>query len=121
MVKEIFAYVATSPQGTGIATVKVGDQIWLPLVAERREELEQLRPVAGQLANVLQAKYESSINTAGVERSVQGAQKIRAVADSTRAANTPKSQVPLPGMPNGAAPTPAPQPTTPAPQPTKKP
>lgn len=54
-VNEIFAYVATSPQGTGIATVKVGDQIWLPLVAERREELEQLRPVAGQLANVLQA------------------------------------------------------------------
>lgn len=52
-IKEVFAYVATSPQGTGIATVKVGDQIWLPLVAERREELEQLRPVAGQLANVL--------------------------------------------------------------------
>jgi hypothetical protein len=78
-------------------------------------------PVPQPLANVLQAKYESSINTAGVERSVQGAQKIRAVADSTRAANTPKSQVPLPGMPNGAAPTPAPQPTTPAPQPTKKP
>jgi hypothetical protein len=75
-------------------------------------------PVPQPLANVLQAKYESSINTAGVERSVQGAQKIRAVADSTRAANTPKSQVPLPGMPNGAAPTPAPQPT---PQPTKKP
>ena len=78
-------------------------------------------PVPQPLANVLQAKYESSINTAGVERSVQGAQKIRAVADSTRAANTPKSQVPLPGMPNGAAPTPAPQPTTPAPQPSKKP
>ena len=76
-------------------------------------------PVPQPLANVLQAKYESSINTAGVERSVQGAQKIRAVADSTRAANTPKSQVPLPGMPTGAAPTP--QPTTPAPQPSKKP
>ena len=74
-------------------------------------------PVPQPLANVLQAKYESSINTAGVERSVQGAQKIRAVADSARAANTPKSQVPLPGMPNGAATTPG----APAPQPTKKP
>lgn len=78
-------------------------------------------PVPQPLANVLQSKYESSINTAGVERSVQGAQKIRAVADSTRAANTPKSQVPLPGMPNGAAPTPGAQPPAPAPQPTKKP
>jgi hypothetical protein len=71
-------------------------------------------PVPQPLANVLQSKYESSINSAGVERSVQSAQKIRAVADSTRAANQPKSQVPLPGMPpSGAAPA--------APQPTKKP
>ena len=83
-------------------------------------------PVPQPLAMVLQSKFESSINTAGVERSVQGAQKIRAVADSTRAANQPKSQVPLPGAPSGAAPTPGAnqQPTTPAaptPQPTKKP
>ncbi len=86
-------------------------------------------PVPQPLATVLQSKYESSINSAGVERSVQSAQKIRAVADSSRAANQPKSQVPLPGMPpSGAAPAPPPganpQPTTPAvpaPKPTKKP
>ena len=54
-VKELYAYVATSPQGSGIASIKVGDQIWLPLVAGQREEIEQLRAVAGQLANVLQA------------------------------------------------------------------
>jgi len=78
-------------------------------------------PVPQPLAMVLQSKYESSINAAGVERSVQSAQKIRAVADSSRAANQPKSQVPLPGAPPSGA---APQPTTPvapAPQPTKKP
>jgi hypothetical protein len=76
-------------------------------------------PVPQPLATVLQSKYESSINSAGVERSVQSAQKIRAVADSSRAANQPKSQVPLPGMPpSGAAPAPTPGGT---PQPTKKP
>ena len=84
-------------------------------------------PVPQPLAIVLQSKFESSINSAGVDRAVERAQKIRAVADSTRAANQPKSQVPLPGMPNGAAPPPGgnQQPTTPpaptTPQPTKKP
>ncbi|HKW08899.1 MAG TPA: peptidylprolyl isomerase [Gemmatimonadaceae bacterium] len=81
-------------------------------------------PVPAPLATVLQSKFESSINTAGVDRSVERAQKIRAAADSSRAANQPKSQVPLPGAPSGAAPTPTPQPTTPpapAPKPTKKP
>jgi len=84
----------------------------------------QAIPVPQPLANVLQAKYESSINSAGVDRSVERAQKIRASADSARAQNQPKSQVPLPGAPGGAAPStqpPAKQPT-PAPQPqTKKP
>jgi len=77
-------------------------------------------PVPQPLASVLQSKYESSINSAGVDRSVERAQKIRATADSARAQSQPKSQVPLPG----AAPVPAqPQPQTPAPapQPTKKP
>ena len=79
-------------------------------------------PVPQPLAIVLQSKYESSINSAGVERSVQSAQKIRAVADSTRAANQPKSQVPLPGAPSGAAPTPGgQQPPPSAPPATKKP
>jgi hypothetical protein len=81
-------------------------------------------PVPQPLAMVLQSKYDSSINSAGVDRSVERAQKIRATSDSSRAANQPKSQVPLPGMPGGAAPggnqPPATQPA-PAPQPTKKP
>src|SRR5690349_5177456 len=77
-------------------------------------------PVPQPLATVLQSKYESSINSAGVDRSVERAQKIRAAADSSRAQNQPKSQVPLPGAAPGAQP-PAAQPA-PAPQPqTKKP
>jgi hypothetical protein len=81
-------------------------------------------PVPQPLAMVLQSRYDSSINSAGVDRSVERAQKIRATSDSSRAANQPKSQVPLPGMPGGAAPGGAQPPATqpaPAPQPTKKP
>jgi hypothetical protein len=80
-------------------------------------------PVPQPLANVLRAKYESSVNTAGVDRAVERAQKIRTAADSTRAANQPKSQVPLPGAQPGGPPPGAaqPQPQTPPPPPTKKP
>jgi hypothetical protein len=78
-------------------------------------------PVPQPLANVLQAKYESSINSAGVDRSVERAQKIRAAADSSRAQNQPKSQVPLPGAAPSQNQPPATTPPTPAPQPTKKP
>jgi hypothetical protein len=79
-------------------------------------------PVPQPLAAVLQSKYDSSINSAGVDRAVERAQKIRAAADSSRAANQPKSQVPLPGMPSGAAPGTTQPPTTPAaPTPAKKP
>ena len=77
-------------------------------------------PVPQPLATVLQSKYESSINSAGVDRSVERAQKIRATADSTRAANQPKSQVPLPGAAPSQPQPPASKAPTPAPQ-TKKP
>lgn len=70
-------------------------------------------PVPQPLATVLQGKYDSSINSAGVDRAVERAQKIRASADSARAQNQPKSQVPLPGMPTpGAAPGGQQPPTT---------
>ena len=78
-------------------------------------------PVPQPLATVLQSKYESSINSAGVDRSVERAQKIRAAADSTRAANQPKSQVPLPGAAPSQTQPPAKTAPAPAPQPTKKP
>lgn len=78
-------------------------------------------PVPQPLATVLQGKFDSSINSAGVDRSVERAQKIRTAADSARAQNQPKSQVPLPGaVPNQQQP-PATNPPAPAPRPTKKP
>jgi len=49
------------------------------------------------LKKLLDAKYESSVNPAGVDRGFERAQKLRASADSARAASQPKSQVPLPG------------------------
>jgi hypothetical protein len=78
-------------------------------------------PVPQPLATVLQSKYDSSINSAGVDRSVERAQKIRATADSSRAANQPKSQVPLPGAVPSQTQPPTGNPAAPAPQPTKKP
>lgn len=70
-------------------------------------------PVPGPLQIVLMNKYDSKVNAAGIDRAVERALKIRAVADSTRAANQPKSAVPLPGAPgaggapSGQAPTPS--------------
>ena len=77
------------------------------------------------LKKMLDAKYETSVNSAGIDRAVERATKVRAVADSTRTANQPKSQIPLPGMgaPAGApagAQMPSPPPT-PKPAMPKKP
>jgi parvulin-like peptidyl-prolyl isomerase len=83
-------------------------------------------PVPVPLKKILDGKYEASVNSAGVDRAVERAQKVRQVADSARAANQPKSQIPLPGMPPGGAapvqPQPTPPPATqPAPPAPKKP
>ena len=48
---------------------------------------------------VLMSKYESKIYPAGIDRGVERAKKLRASADSSRAANQPPSQVPLPSAP----------------------
>jgi peptidyl-prolyl cis-trans isomerase D len=77
----------------------------------------QVLNVPPPLKKMLDLKYESSLNQQGIDRSVERAQKLRASADSARAANQPKSAVPMPGMPGMAPPggtqPPAPQPTTP--------
>jgi hypothetical protein len=67
------------------------------------------------LKKMLDAKYEASVNQTGVDRAFERAQKVRAAADSAKAANQPKSQVPIPGV---GAPPPA-QPTPPQPAPKK--
>jgi hypothetical protein len=57
------------------------------------------------LKKMLDAKYESSVNAAGIDRALERAQKTRASADSARAANQPKSAIPMPGAtPPGAPP-----------------
>jgi peptidyl-prolyl cis-trans isomerase D len=82
------------------------------------------------LKKMLDAKYDASVNAAGVDRGLERATKLRKTADSTRAASQPKTQIPLPGgagappagqPPQGAAPQPAPAPSKPATPNTKKP
>ena len=84
----------------------------------------QVLNVPPPLKKMLDLKYESSVNSQGIDRSVERAQKLRASSDSARAANQPKSAVPMPGMPGMAPPgaqgpppagaqPPAPQPNTP--------
>jgi hypothetical protein len=77
-------------------------------------------PVPAPLQIVLMDKYEASVNPAGIDRAVEQATKIRATADSAKAAQQPKSAVPLPGGPtNGTPPAGAPTatPAAPAPKP----
>jgi PPIC-type PPIASE domain len=78
----------------------------------------QIVPIPAPLAAALDEKYESSINRAGLDRATERATKIRASADSARAAQQPKSEVPVPGA-QGPAPAPAPgqKGQAPAPQP----
>jgi hypothetical protein len=62
----------------------------------------------------LDVKYEADLNSAGIDRAVESARKVRASADSAKMAQP--SSVPLPGAPAGA-----PAPTTQPPAGTKKP
>ena len=90
------------------------------MMAGQAQPLSVPRP----LKKPLDAKYEASVNPAGVDRGFERAQKLRATADSARAASQPKSQVPLPGAggPPGAPPPESqPQPQPQAPPATKKP
>jgi parvulin-like peptidyl-prolyl isomerase len=71
----------------------------------------EMQPVSvpAQLALVLQDKYQSKINPAGVERAYERAGKVRTVADSARAASRPQSQIPLPGSPEAGQAAPPPE------------
>lgn len=48
------------------------------------------------LADALREKYDASIKPAGLQRALELAQRMRASADSSRAASQPKSAVPVP-------------------------
>jgi hypothetical protein len=73
-------------------------------------------PVPSPLQIVLMNKYDSKVNAAGIDRAVERAQKVRVVADSTRAANQPKSAVPLPGAAGPGAGAPGQAPSAPSAQ-----
>jgi len=76
-------------------------------------------PVPAPLQIILMDKYDAKVNSAGIDRAVERAAKLRASADSARAAQQPKSAVPLPGAgaPSAAPGTPSavPLPGQPAP------
>ena len=73
---------------------------------------EQFVPIQPTLESALHAKYDYKVNAAGVDRALERAQRIRAVADSTKAAQQPPSAVPLPGQPGATPAAPAPAPDT---------
>jgi hypothetical protein len=50
------------------------------------------------------SKYDTKVYPAGIDRGVERAKKLRATQDSSRAANQPRSQVPLPTPPGQGAP-----------------
>jgi len=56
------------------------------------------------LKKILDEKYEASVNQAGIDRALERATRVRASADSAKAASQPKSAIPLPGA-GGAPPT----------------
>jgi hypothetical protein len=64
----------------------------------------QMVPIPMPLAIALDEKYDASVNRAGLDRATERAAKIRASADSARAAQQPRSEVPIPGVPGGAPP-----------------
>jgi hypothetical protein len=61
----------------------------------------QMVPIPMPLAIALDEKYDASVNRAGLDRATERAAKIRASADSARAAQQPRSEVPIPGVPGG--------------------
>jgi parvulin-like peptidyl-prolyl isomerase len=61
-------------------------------------------PVPAPLQIVLMDRYKASVNAAGIDRAVERATKLRASADSAKAAQQPRSSVPLPGAPAAGAP-----------------
>jgi hypothetical protein len=64
----------------------------------------QIVPIPMPLAVALDEKYDASVNRAGLDRATERAAKIRASADSARAAQQPRSEVPIPGVPAAPAP-----------------
>jgi PPIC-type PPIASE domain len=63
---------------------------------------EQFVEIPSPLSQALRKKYDWKVNAAGLDRAVAAAQVIRTKEDSSRAASTPPSAVPMPGAPDTA-------------------
>ena len=99
--------LADSAKTTGererLAAARVDDYLERLLTKD-----DQFIPIQPALEVALHQKYDYKVNSAGVDRAFERAQRLRAVADSTRAAQQPPSAVPMPGQPGAATPTPPP-------------
>ena len=99
--------LADSAKTTGererLAAARVDDYVERLLTKD-----EQFVPIQPPLEAALHRKYDYKVNAAGIDRAFERAQRLRAVADSTKAAQQPPSAVPLPGGQPGATPPAAP-------------
>jgi hypothetical protein len=99
--------LADSAKTTGererLAAARVDDYLERLLTKD-----EQFIPIQLPLEAALHSKYDYKVNAAGIDRAFERAQRLRAVADSTRAAQQPPSAVPLPGTQPGTQPPAAP-------------
>lgn len=120
--------IVMSWQGIGIDPKGLRDSAKTPDERERlaasRVEAFMDRIMAGQvqplpipapLQIVLMDKFDAKVNLAAIDKVVERAAKLRAAGDSARAAQTPRSSVPLPGAPKGAPAGATPMPARPAP------
>ncbi len=82
----------TESQREHLATARV-DTLFDNLMAGKAQPV----PIPSPLKSLLETKYSWKINASAVDRATDLARQIRTSADSARAANQPKSQVPLPG------------------------
>lgn len=111
---EFRSVISRLQQQMGVAPEQLGDSAKSTPERERlaasRVEAFLDRIMSGQAEPIsvpppvqamLSAKYDSRTYPAGIDRAVERAQGLRATADSTRAAQQPPSQVPLPGAPAG--------------------
>ena len=64
--------------------------------------------IAVPLKVLIESQYSWRVNQAGLDRAAERARSLRATDDSARAANQPKSQVPMPGGPPGGGNPPPP-------------
>ena len=67
----------------------------------------QFVEVPPPLEMALRTRFKYSVSTAGIDRAVEKAHKVRAAIDSAKTKNAPASAVPVPGGPAAASPAPA--------------